>query len=225
LASAVRVIVPTERVQHPRQGPSGRPNRDRRAARPAWNRGRKALRPGVTQAQQRLHLRLIVLSRQAHEGGQDGVCDRPISDPIGLLPQAERRERTRRRRGPGAASPTSPLRRGRCHDRSDDQNPPSVLRWTSRGASPSSPRAYSPAAWQTVACVSPHPSGRASMSYSSASAGAPRGDRRPAQRADRPIVARSTSTGLRITTPPARWGMPEIGGVSSSWVPRQGERR
>ena len=39
---------------------------------------------------------------------------------------------------------------GRSQERSSDQNPSSVLTCTSQNPSPSSSRAYSPAAWQTV---------------------------------------------------------------------------
>jgi hypothetical protein len=42
---------------------------------------------------------------------------------------------------------------GRSHDRSSDQNPSTVLTCTSQKPSPSSSRANSPAAWQTVRCV------------------------------------------------------------------------
>src|SRR5262249_49343428 len=44
-------------------------------------------------------------------------------------------------------------RSGRSHDRSSDQNPSTVLTWTSRNPSPPSSRANSPSAWQTVRCV------------------------------------------------------------------------
>jgi hypothetical protein len=149
----------------------------------------------------------------------EGLSNSPISAPSRALP----RRRTfgtnsKKPRSNGRFSGEIP-RWGRSHDRRRDQNPAIGFTGTAPNPAPSSSRANSPAAGQTVRGVEP-PSGRRAE-WASASVATPRPG--PLSVLIRgPLVFGVTSARRRRPTAPGRGSLPKRGGFSLARVPRPG---